>query len=198
MKEKFLNNSVSFITKYNNTYSRDDIDKIKYGLEGLYLTVTKLIIIILISIILGIFKELLLVLIFFNIIRYPAFGVHADKSITCLITSTTIIIGLTFLIINIPIPIINKIIISILSFIDYLLFAPADTIKRPLTNKRKRKYRKIASCVVSLIYIIIIFTIKNNLISNTILTALIIEALLINPCIYKLLGMPYNNYKKSA
>lgn len=198
MKEKFLNNSVSFITKYNNTYSRDDIDKIKYGLEGLYLTVTKLIIIILISIILGIFKELLLVLIFFNIIRYPAFGVHADKSITCLITSTTIIIGLTFLIINTPIPIINKIIISILSFIDYLLFAPADTIKRPLTNKRKRKYRKIASCVVSLIYIIIIFTIKNDLISNTILTALIIEALLINPCIYKLLGMPYNNYKKSA
>ena len=86
MKEKFLNDSVNLITRYNNTYTEDDIDKIKYGLEGLYLTVTKLIIIVLISIILGIFKELILVLIFFNIIRYPAFGVHADKSIICLIT----------------------------------------------------------------------------------------------------------------
>ena len=45
MKEKFLNDSINLITRYNNTYTEDDIDKIKYGLEGLYLTVTKLIII---------------------------------------------------------------------------------------------------------------------------------------------------------
>ena len=48
MKEKFLNDSINLITRYNNTYTEDDIDKIKYGLEGLYLTVTKLIIIVLI------------------------------------------------------------------------------------------------------------------------------------------------------
>ena len=78
MKEVFLTNSVKFITKYNKNYSEDDLDKIKYGLEGLYLTFTKLVIIALISLILGIFKEVVLVLIFLNIIRYPAFGVHAD------------------------------------------------------------------------------------------------------------------------
>ena len=192
MKEKFLNDSVNLITRYNNTYTEDDIDKIKYGLEGLYLTVTKLIIIVLISIILGIFKELILVLIFFNIIRYPAFGVHADKSIICLITSTTMIIGLTFIMINTTLPITNKIVISILCFIDYLLFAPADTIKRPLTNAKKRKYRKIASCIA------LIFIIKDRLLSNIILTALVIEGILINPYMYKLLGMPYDNYKKSV
>jgi len=32
--------------------------------------------------------------------------------------------------------------------------------------------------------------------SNIILTALILEAILINPLMYKLMGMPYNNYKK--
>ncbi len=198
MKEKFLNNSVAFITKYNKNYTEDDIDKIKYGLEGLYLTITKLIIIAFIAIILGIFKELILVLIFFNIIRYPAFGVHADKSIICLITSTTIIIGLTLIMTQITLPIINKATICLLCFIDYFLFAPADTVKRPLTNAKKRKYRKIASCITAMIFIILIFTIKNNQISNIILTALIIEAILINPCMYKLLDIPYNNYKKSA
>lgn len=198
MKEKFLNDSVNLITRYNNTYTEDDIDKIKYGLEGLYLTVTKLIIIVLISIILGIFKELILVLIFFNIIRYPAFGVHADKSIICLITSTAMIIGLTFIMINTTFPMTNKIIISILCFIDYSLFAPADTIKRPLTNAKKRKYRKIASCIVALIYIALIFIIKDRLLSNIILTALVVEGILINPYMYKLLGMPYDNYKKSV
>lgn len=196
MKEVFLTNSVKFITKYNKNYSEDDLDKIKYGLEGLYLTFTKLVIIALISLILGIFKEVVLVLIFLNIIRYPAFGVHADKSITCLITSILTIVGMTFIIINTPINVLSKSIISFLCFIDYLLFAPADTVKRPLTNAKKRKYRKIASCIVSIIYIILIFIIKDELISNIILTALIIEAFMINPYIYKLLGMPYNNYKK--
>ncbi|MGN1000572.1 MAG: accessory gene regulator B family protein [Bacilli bacterium] len=196
MKEIFLTNSVKFITKYNPNYSDDDLDKIKYGLEGLYLTFTKLLIIALISLILGIFKEVVLVLIFLNIIRYPAFGVHADKSITCLITSILTIVGLTFIMINTPINTFSKSIISFLCFIDYLLFAPADTVKRPLTNAKKRKYRKIASCIVSIIYIILIFLIKDELISNIILTALIIEAFMINPYIYKLLGMPYNNYKK--
>ena len=171
MKEKFLNDSINLITRYNNTYTEDDIDKIKYGLEGLYLTVTKLIIIVLISIILGIFKELILVLIFFN---------------------------LTFIMINTTLPMTNRIVISILCFIDYLLFAPADTIKRPLTNAKKRKYRKIASCIVALIYIALIFIIKDRLLSNIILTALVIEGILINPYMYKLLGMPYDNYKKSV
>lgn len=198
MKEKFLNNSVSFITKYNKDYTEDDIDKIKYGLEGLYLTITKLIIIAFIAAISGIFKELILVLIFFNIIRYPAFGVHADKSIICLITSTAIIIGLTLIMSQITLPIINKSTICLLCLVDYLLFSPADTVKRPLTNKKKRKYRKITSCIIAAIYIMLIFIIKNNIISNIILTALIIEAILINPCTYKLLNVPYNNYKKTA
>ena len=87
MKELFLKNSVTFITKYNPNYTSSDIEKIKYGLEGIYLTITKLIIILVLSIFLNITKEIIFVLLFLNIIRYPAFGVHADKSSTCLITS---------------------------------------------------------------------------------------------------------------
>lgn len=196
MKESFMSNSINLITEYNKNYTEEDIEKIKYGLEGIYLTVTKLIIIFFISIILGFFKELLIMLIFFNIIRFPAFGVHADKSSTCLLCSTILILGLTYIMINVSLGIKVKTLISIICFINYLLFAPADTIKRPLTNRTKRKYRKIASCICALIYITSILIIKNELISNLILTALILEAILINPLMYKLLKMPYNNYKK--
>ena len=196
MKEVFLKNSVAFITKYNTNYTEDDIEKIQYGLEGIYLTITKLIIIFLIAIIIGFFKELLLVLVMFNIIRYPAFGVHADSSKACLITTSILILGLTYLMINIHINYYVKIIICILCFVDFILFAPADTVKRPLTNAKKRKYRKIASCICAFIYIILILLLKNELISNIIFTSLIIEAILINPIIYWILKVPYNNYKK--
>ena len=44
MKNLFLNNSISFLKKYND-YSEEEIEKLMYGLEGLYLTITKLVII---------------------------------------------------------------------------------------------------------------------------------------------------------
>lgn len=195
MKELFLKKSIEFITRYNKSYSKENIEKIKYGLEGLYLTITKLIVIFLIAIIFNFFKELLIMLVFFNIIRFPAFGFHADKSITCLIVSTTILLGLTYIMINTPINVTNKIIISGICLINYILYAPADTIKRPLTNAKKRKYRKIASICCATVYIVLIILIKNIILSNIILTALIVESIMINPIMYKMFGMPYNNYK---
>lgn len=196
MKEIFLKNSIKFITKYNKNHTEEDIERIKYGLEGLYLTITKLIVIFLIAIVFDFFKELIIMLIFFNIIRFPAFGFHADKSITCLIVSTTILLGLTYLMINITISPVNKILISILCLIAYILFAPADTVKRPLTNPKKRKYRKIGSIICALLYIAMIILIENTILSNIILTALIVESIMINPTMYKIFGMPFNNYKK--
>lgn len=196
MKEVFLTNSIKFITKYNNKYTSDDIDKIKYGLEGLYLTITKLIIIFILAILFGFFKELIIMLIFFNIIRFPAFGFHADKSYTCLIISIILILGLTYFMIKTAIPKEIQLLISIICTSTFIIFAPADTVKRPLTNKKKRKYRKIASCICAVIYTFLIFFIKNNILSNLILTSLIIETIMINPITYKIFGMPYNNYKK--
>ena len=67
MKDRYLKLTTSFITKYH-TYDDDELDKLRYGLEGIYLSVTKLIIITLIAIIIGIIKEFILLLIFFNIL----------------------------------------------------------------------------------------------------------------------------------
>ena len=64
MKEKFLDFSINLIEKYQNI-SEGDIPKLRYGLEGLYLTFTKMIVIFLLAIVLGIFKEILILLFFF-------------------------------------------------------------------------------------------------------------------------------------
>ena len=197
MKDTFLNNSVKFIQKYNK-YNENQVELIKYGLEGLYLTITKLFILIIVSLLLNIFKEIIFVILFFNIIRFFAFGAHADKSSICLIASLTLIIGLTFIIFNTNINQILKIIICIVCVIDYLAFAPADTKKRPLTNKKKRIIRKMFSVFVSIIYTILIITVNNSLITNSLFISLIIEALMINPIMYKLIGVPFNNYKKTV
>lgn len=196
MKEEFLKSSIDFIQNNKGELSKEEKEKLTYGLEGLYLTVTKLIIINLIALILGIWKEFICSLILFNILRFPGFGFHANNSLTCLISSTILLLGIPYLFLTIPISFSIKLILSISCVICFLLYAPADTEKRPLTNRKKRIYRKIAACVLAIIYTIIILLVKNHTISMLFLSGLVLETILILPITYKLYGMPYRNYIK--
>ena len=193
MKEKYLNSTISFITKYKK-YSEEEIENMRYSLEGLYLTFTKLVVIFALAIVLNIFKEVIILLLLFNIIRFTGFGFHAKTSLECLITSTLLVVGLPYLILYLE-P--NKWImlsLGLISLIILAIFAPADTIKRPLPNKKKRLYRKIGTIVIASIFIIISLIIKNTTISYLLILSLMIEAIMVSPLIYKIFGQPYRNY----
>ncbi len=196
MKEVFLNHTMNFIDANQKGLTDEDKEKLAYGLEGIYLTITKMVIILLIALLLGFLKEFIIALILFNIIRFPGFGFHASKSIVCLISSTVLILGLPYLFSNIVIPLNIKIILCIVSIITFIIFAPADTHKRPLTNKKKRTIRKICTCLLALIYSAIVIIFNNYEISNLLLAALVIETVLVSPIMYLLFGESYNNYKK--
>ena len=130
---------MSSIKKNKPDLNDEQLEIIEYGLEGLYLTTIKIIIIILLSIILNIFKETILMILFYNIPRFTTFGMHAKDSKSCLITSLLLFIGGTYLAIyaNITLPI--KIVLSVICLILIIIYAPADTEKRPLINPKKRK-----------------------------------------------------------
>ena len=100
LKEMFLDHSVSFLMKYQK-YSDDELERLRYGLEGLYLTLTKLVVIVGLSFILHIFKEVIAILALFNIIRYFGFGIHAKRSIECLITSLIFFIVIPYLLLHV-------------------------------------------------------------------------------------------------
>ena len=55
MKEVILNKSLDFVTRYKD-YTEEEQVKLRYGLEGIYLTITKMIVILALSILLHIFK----------------------------------------------------------------------------------------------------------------------------------------------
>ncbi|HCJ32312.1 MAG TPA: accessory regulator AgrB [Firmicutes bacterium] len=195
MKKLIINKCMELVTTYNKDLSQRDIDKIKYGLEGLYLTITKLIFIIIVSIILGIWKETLLLILIFNGIRLTAFGVHAKRSIDCLISSTLFFILFPILCIKLTIPLIVKIILFIPLTVLIGIFAPADTEKRPLINKKKRKIYKMLSIMISIIYMTIAIVIKDNTLSNCFIFAIVIQIIIMLPITYKIFGVSYNNYK---
>ena len=193
MKEKFLNYSINEILK-KKELSEEEIEEYRYNLEGFYLTISKLLIMIPLSIIFNVFFEMILFIIIFNFIREPAHGLHASKSYICLITSSITFIGIPYISKIIELNLYTRIIISVIGFILIVVFAPADTEKAPIIRKEKRLKLKIISIVNTAIMIALSFTIHNSIISNLILAAIIIESILINPLTYKLFHVKYNNY----
>lgn len=194
MKEKFVSSSINLIKKYEDC---DDlkIKKLNYGLQGIYSLIIKLIVIIIIAIITKSIKQTLLFLLFYSGIRTYSFGWHAKTNIGCWISSIITYNVIPMLIKNIIIPNLITYIVLIIAFISIILWAPADTPKRPLIRKEHRKKCKIISTIVIVIYALIILLFKNQLIHNAIIYALIIQCIFINPIFYKITNTQFNNYK---
>lgn len=195
MKKRLLNSIRIAIKKQYPSYSNDKMDEVMYGIEGIYLTITKTIVIFILAFILKIAKELLFLLITFNFIRMFAFGMHANKSWICLVFSSLLFLGGAFLSKYI---VLDKVVLYLLYLIAFILvaaYAPVDTVKRPLIKKKKRIRFKILSIIVVISYFIITLLITNNLIINVLIFGLIIECILISPLTYKAFKMPYKNYK---
>ncbi len=194
MKKWILTALMTTVKKSYPEYSEKKLAEIKYGLEGIYLTITKIVVILLLSILLGILKESLLIMVVFNGIRFFAFGIHASKSSYCWIASILSFIVGPIIVKYCFIPKVFQLSIMFVSFILLLLYAPADTKKRPLINEKKRMRNKILSSIVCLIYSVLVM-LSEQIISNSIVIGTIFGVLSVVPITYSIFHLPYNNYK---
>lgn len=196
MKRKILDYCINIIKNKYPYYDDEKIEIINYGLESLYLTFTKIFFILFLSIVLGILKNVILLIIFYNIIRFTAFGMHAKKSWHCLIISSTMFIGGVYICEYVFIPFILKVILSLICILLIFKYAPADTEKRPIINIKRRKMYKVLSILLSGIFATLIVIFNESLISNYLLLGLVWATIMILPISYKLFDLPYNNYKR--
>ncbi len=186
----------SIMKNISNNYNYDKVklSEIRYGLETLYLTITKTIVVIIISLIIGTIKELLWFMLFYGILRIVGFGLHAKKAWHCWLFSLILFSLIPYLIKTLIIDFKIQLIIFIVCIILFSIYAPADTEKRPLIHKKKRIIYKILTVIISLAYTILAYFSK-SIISNSLVFACIMQVLMILPISYKLLGLKYDNYK---
>ena len=195
MKELVIGYSMDLIKKQYPQYNEVKLAEIKYGLASIYITISKTIVICAIAYILGILKELIIFTVIYNIIRMPSFGMHATKSWVCLVSSTLIFIGSTYLCSIVVITLLPKIILGIVGVLLIFKNSPADTKKKPIVNPKRRLAYKIISTVIAIIFVILSIIIPDNFLSNSFIFALIIQCFMTSKAIYKLFGLPYDNYK---
>lgn len=185
MKEKIVN-SLMIKIRAGNNYDDVKLEEIRYGLLGMYSLITKTSTIILLSFILGFIKEFMIFLIFYSILRSVSFGCHAKSNVQCWIFSTILLLGIPYLFSILSFTNLVKNIIWLVCFINFLIFSPADTDKRPMINKMRKLKFKFITLLICCVYILLIN--KFSCISNLILAAMILESLLVNPLGYILMG----------
>ena len=195
MREKFLKSTMKSIANKYPDYDKDRLEIIEYGLESLYIMITKTIVISLIALLLNVFKEMLIIMILYNIIRTTAFGMHAKESWQCYIISITFFIGGALLFKYINVSFYANALIGAASYIFLVIYAPADTYKRPLVNTKKRKIYKIITVISSSIFLILIVVLRDSNVSTALSLGLLDSMLMIHPLTYRMFHLPYNNYK---
>lgn len=195
MKDLIIGKQLNVIKKYNN-FDDDKLAIIKYGLESIYILITKTIIILLVSYLLGLLKQTVIFLVCYNFIRIPSFGLHATKSWICLVSSLLIFIILPFICTVITIPMYLKIIIGLIGLAFIIKNAPADTYKRPIISKKRRMFFKVCSSIVTIAMILFSLFIEDQFLANSLLFSIILQCFMISPTVYKFFKLPYNNYKR--
>lgn len=186
MSDKVVNKIMLKIKANNKDIDDVKLAEIKYGLQGIYTLITKTSILIILALLLGIFNEFIIFFILYSLLRSVGFGAHAKSNIRCWIYSTLLLLGIPTLFTYITINNTIKYILWIIFFINFMIFAPADTKKRPMINKRRKLKFKFVELVISFIYLFLIIRFEN--ISNLILGAMFLEGLLVNPLGYIVMG----------
>lgn len=194
MADLVIGKCMTLIKNNKPELNQNDLEIIKYGLHGLYLSITKVFVLIIIAIILNQLKELLLLLCLFGILRSNAFGLHASKSWMCWVATIPIFTLIPRLAMTLTIPFYIKYISSLIFIIHIYKYAPADTRKRPIVNKDIRKKHKLLATLTCAIFSLISFYTSINLLGNTLIFSLLLINIFISPLTYKLFKMPYNNY----
>ena len=195
MKNKLLDNIMVKIKDYNN-YDETKLKEIRYGLDSFILTTEKLVVILLLSYFIHTIKILCIFFITYGVLRLTGFGLHTKKSIHCWIASIITFTLIPFLIKNMNVNNLFVIITSFILLIPIIMYAPSDTEKRPLINKKKRIVYKILTTIVTIVYIVIIAITKSFFIKKLLFFSILLEVLLILPISYKLFGLKYKNYER--
>lgn len=186
MKDKVVDYFFEKIKANNNDLDIIKLEELRYGLVGLYTLITKTSVIILLSVILNFFKDFIIFLFFYSLLRSVGYGTHAKSNIMCWIFSTILLLGIPYIFTLLKLSTIIKSIIWSICFLNFVIFCPADTDKRPMINKVRKLKFKLIILIISIIYLVLIFSVEY--IANLILAAMVLESILTNPLGYILMG----------
>ncbi len=168
---------------------------INYGLQNIVGEIPKIFLVVIISYLLGIWKETVLTCLLLIPYKNASGGFHLKTHIGCIIATTTFYCGIPALAKIILLPVAWKyiIIVALWLFGMYMikLYAPADTENVPILRKKDRRKQQIISYVTFSIGLVMAGIIQDNIVSNIIILGYFLQSLMITKLAYRLTNNKY-------
>ena len=195
MIDKICNYLTNKIRKQIPDVDEQRAEVIDFGLHILIGEMPKTFIFILISLLLGMFKEFVITFLVIFPYRAVSGGFHLKTHIGCIVATSLVYCGVPYISEKIIIAQEFKYILIILIWIFGMLmcrlYAPADTENIPILRKKERKTKRILSYIILTITLIIGVVIKNNKISNIIILGMLVQSIMISKLAYRITNNKY-------
>lgn len=208
MKKLMINKVVKFdivnacseaiVYKLNTHLNKNGLEyeKLKLGVNVIVLNVSKLAIILILSIYYNTFWETVVMIMANSFIRHNAFGLHAKNPTVCLISTTLMFVLPPILLKSAYLS--NYMIVVIFLVFNILLYkyAPADTEKHPLLGVEFRRLLKTKTLINGILLMIVTLLTPFNNLKPLIVLSVLYVIVTILPMTYKILKRGYDNYEK--
>ena len=191
--------SEKIVTDFFKVNDKNQQEILAFGVQRFLEDITKILFITLISIVLGILKEISIIFLVTMLYKNFIGGAHAKTNILCTIATTIVCLFPIYFSKSIEFNdyIINILIVFTIMFSLYVIvfFAPADTKNIPIVNKKQRKILKLGAVVVLSVVLVVFTNINDNYLFQIVLITINISNLNTTPLIYKAFRCEYSNGK---
>lgn len=160
---------------------QDEIEVIKYGLNLLLETITKILCILIVAVLCNKLTESVIVLITFGLLRSQAGGIHMKSSLGCTTFMFVITFGIAFASDFVRLNNFQVLFILIISVMAMKKYAPRDTGNNPITSESIRKAKKKRSIILTIIMLIFTLIIYYPEIRSLIVLSILVETVTILP-----------------
>ena len=188
-------NLAHWLNRYTNKEGLE-FTKMAIGIEVILINISKLVIMYLIAIILGVVVQTLFIHGAYIMIKRYSFGLHALNSTVCTIVSCLLFVAVPWFVFGIMIN--NVMVLTVFPFIilSMYLYAPADTKARPIIGSKRRSRLKWKAVVSALLLMVITIAIPNESVKLLLTLGAVYQVISILPLTYKILKRSEKNHEQ--
>jgi accessory gene regulator B len=187
-----LINQISSTVRKNTPGIDDEKEEIiRYGLDIFLYNFSVFLFLSVTSLLLGIFQYILIAMLVYGSLRIAGGGGHAKTRVQCVTTSFILLYGsVAFSMFFDYRSFYPTILTTLILLVIALLYAPGDTIERPILSNKIRGVQKIATIIIVLLcFMVSYFAFQSNFIYyRIILYSELMFAIQLSPLGYKILG----------
>jgi len=198
MENKLIRATALVLATRLNKYTHKEgleFEKLVLGMEIFLINVSKMIVVYLLAVLLGIVPITLIVQGAYVVIKRYSFGLHALNTSVCTLGSCIMFVGLPWLLQGVAINVYMVVMAFVPFIICLYLYAPADTEARPLVGRKHRVRLKKRAVVSGIVLMIVAMIVPSEAVKFLIVLGASYQVISILPITYKILRRSKNNYE---